>query len=297
MPVSLLYLLVVLIWGTTWIAIPYQLGPVAEELSVAYRFAIASISLFAYARLSKRNSRIPRKQYPLVVLMGALLFSVNYLFVYYGAGYLTSGLVAVLFSLIVVFNGVFERLFFGTPFTLRLQVAAIIGILGISMVFWPEVADLSFGDRTTIGVAWVLLAIVVAALANMIAITTTSTGLPLVVLNAHAMGWGAITSFAVALVLGRPFNFLFTPGYLWSLLYLAIFGSSIAFGCYLALLKRIGAARAAYSSVLFPIVALLMSTVFEDYRWTVTALIGVALSLLGNWIALRKTINKTESSR
>jgi drug/metabolite transporter (DMT)-like permease len=228
--------------------------------------------------------------------MGALLFSVNYLFVYYGAGYLTSGLVAVLFSLIVVFNGMFERLFFGTPFTLRLRLAAIIGILGISMVFWPEVAALSFGDRTTIGVAWVLLAIVVAALANMIAITTTGTGLPLVVLNAHAMGWGAITSFATAVVLGRPFNFLFTPDYLWSLLYLAIFGSSIAFGCYLALLKRIGAARAAYSSVLFPIVALLMSTVFEDYKWTVTALIGVALSLLGNWIALSKTTTKPDSS-
>ena len=294
MPVTVLYVVVVLIWGTTWIAIPYQLGVVAEELSVAYRFALASLFLFAYAHLTKRQIGIPRKHYPMVVLMGALLFSVNYLFVYYGAGYLTSGLVAVLFSLIVVFNAVFERLFFGTPFAARLQVASVIGFLGISMVFWPEVADFGFSDQTMIGVAWVLLAIVVAALANMTAIVTTSTGVSLVVLNAHAMGWGALTSFVTAAALNRPFAFSFAPDYLWSLLYLAIFGSSIAFGCYLALLKRIGAARAAYSSLLFPLVALLMSTIFESYQWTVTALAGVILSLIGNWLALGNTTEKSD---
>jgi drug/metabolite transporter (DMT)-like permease len=295
MPVTVLYVVVVLIWGTTWIAIPFQLGEVAEELSVAYRFGLASLFLFAYATLSKRKIGIPRQHYPMVVLMGALLFSVNYLFVYYGAGYLTSGLVAVLFSLIIVFNALLERLFFGTPFAPRLQVASVIGFLGISLVFWPEVANFGFSDRTTIGVVWILLAIVVAALANMTAIVTTSTGVSLVVLNAHAMGWGALTSFATAAVLGRPFAFSFSPDYLWSLLYLAIFGSSIAFGCYLALLKRIGAARAAYSSLLFPIVALLMSTIFESYQWTVTALAGVILSLIGNWLALSNTPEKSDS--
>ena len=298
MPISVLYLLVVLIWGTTWIAIPLQLGEVAEELSVAYRFALASISLFVFAHFSKRPLAIPRKQYPMVMLMGVLLFSVNYLFVYYGAGYLTSGLVAVLFSLIVLLNALFERLFFGTPFSARLQIASLVGIIGISLVFWPEVANFGFGDQTMIGVAWILAAIVIAALANMTAIITTSSGLSLMVLNAHAMGWGALTSFATAAVLGRPFNFLLTPDYLWSLFYLAIFGSSIAFGCYLALLKKIGAARAAYSSVLFPIVALLMSTIFEDYQWTITALVGVTLSLAGNWLALSKTtINSYETGK
>ena len=289
MPIAFLYVAVVLIWGTTWAAIPYQLGVVAEELSVAYRFAIASLALFAYAKISGRKISIPWKHYPLIIVMGALLFSFNYLFVYYGAGYLSSGLVAVMFSLIVVFNSLFERVFFGRRFERRLQIASVIGISGISLVFWPEVTRFSFEDQTTLGVAWVLLAVIIAALANMTAVINTSRGLSLVVVNAHAMGWGALTSFATAVFLGRPFNFLLTPEYLFSLFYLAIFGSSIAFGFYLALLQKIGAARAAYSSVLFPIVALFMATWLEGYQWTSTAIIGISLTLAGNWLALTRT--------
>ncbi len=149
MPIAFLYIAVVLIWGTTWVTIPYQLGEVAEELSVAYRFGIASLILFAYARLRNRKTGIPWKQYPLIMIMGALLFSINYLFVYYGAGYLPSGLVAITFSLIVVFNAFFERLFFGRPFERRMQLASLVGIVGISLDIWPEVADFSIDDKTT----------------------------------------------------------------------------------------------------------------------------------------------------
>ncbi|NOX68045.1 MAG: DMT family transporter [Gammaproteobacteria bacterium] len=292
MPIPLLYVAVVFIWGTTWAAIPYQLGVVAEEWSVAYRFGIASLALFAYARFSRRTISIPWKHYPLIIVMGALLFSVNYLFVYYGTGYLSSGLVAVLFSSIIVFNSLFERIFFARLFVRRLQAAAAVSIAGIVLIFWPEVNHFSFNDDTMLGITWVLLAVVVAALANMTAVINTSRGLSLVVVNAHAMAWGALTSFAVAVFLGRPFNFLMTPEYLLSLLYLAIFGSSIAFGCYLALVQKIGAARAAYSSVLFPIVALVMATFFENYQWTSTGIVGVALTLAGNWLALTRIKSK-----
>lgn len=297
MPVAFLYITVVLIWGTTWVTIPYQLGFVAEEWSIAYRFGIGSFLLFAYAHLTGKKITIARKQYPLVALMGSTLFSINYLFVYYGAGYMPSGLIAVLFSLIVVFNGIFERVFFGRPFEARMQIAAIVGIGGISLVFWPEVAGSDFGDQRTTGVLWVLLAVVIAALANMMAIINTRHELSVVIVNAHAMGWGAMTSILIALVLGRPMAILLTPEYLWSLLYLSIFGSSIAFVCYLSLLKRIGAARAAFSSVLFPIVALLMSTFFEDFQWTRTAIIGIALTLAGNWLALTKTNAQPDSTK
>jgi len=293
MPVPLLYVAVVIIWGTTWAAIPYQLGAVAEEWSVAYRFGIASLALFAYAGFSRRGISIPWKQYPLIILMGALLFSVNYLFVYYGTGYLSSGLVAVLFSSIIVFNSLFERIFFGRLFEPRPQVAAATGIAGIFLIFWPEVNHFSFDDQTMLGITWVLLAVIIAALANMTAVINTSRGLSLVVINAHAMGWGAITSLMTAILLGRPFNFLMTPEYLLSLLYLAIFGSSIAFGCYLALVQKIGAARAAYSSVLFPVVALVMATFFEDYQWTSTGVMGIALTLAGNWLALTRIKSDT----
>ena len=288
MDIALLYGTVVLIWGTTWFAIELQLGPVAEELSVAYRFGLGSLCLFTFLRLTGRSLRIPPADYPLVMLMGALLFSGAYLCVYYGTGYLTSGLVAVMFSLIIVCNAVLERVFFETPIDARLGIAAATGLLGTALVFWPEVRNLGSGNGVFIGIAWTLGSVLVAAFGNMAAVAATSRGLPVATVNAHAMAWGAAASSLVALLLGRPFNFSLAPGYVSSLLFLAIFGSAVAFGCYLALLKRIGSARAAYSSVLYPVVALLVSTLFEGFKWTAIAGLGLALILAGNWLALTR---------
>jgi drug/metabolite transporter (DMT)-like permease len=290
MQVAILYGLVVLIWGTTWIGIAFQLGPVAEELSVAYRFGLASVALFVYAWLSKRQIRIPRALYPMVVLQGAVLFCANYMLVYYGTNYITTGLVAVVFSLIVLTNAFFERVFFGTLLESRLMAGALLGIAGVALIFWPEVSRLSLQDRTVVGVAIVTAGVVVASIGNMTAVLNTSRHLPVVAVNAHAMAWGSLISFTVALILGREITFSFAPGYVISLLYLAWFGSAIAFGAYLALIRKIGSARAAYCSVLFPVVALLISTVFEDYRWSTTAVIGVGLILAGNWLALSRAI-------
>lgn len=290
MQVAFLYGLVVLIWGTTWIGIAFQLGPVAEELSVAYRFGLASIALFIYAWLSKRQIRIPRHLYPMVMVQGAILFCANYLLVYFGTNYITTGLVAVVFSLIVLVNAFFERLFFSTRVDSRLLGGAVLGIAGIVLIFWPEVSHLNSQDRTLIGVAIIVAGVVVASLGNMCAVLNTSRNLPIVAVNAHAMGWGALVSFAVALLLGRDIVFPLTTGYVVSLLYLAWFGSAIAFGAYLALMRKIGSARAAYCSVLFPVVALIISTIFEDYRWSSTAVAGIVLILAGNWLALSRTI-------
>ncbi|HZW59963.1 MAG TPA: DMT family transporter, partial [Woeseiaceae bacterium] len=159
MPVVLLYALVVLIWGSTWSAIPFQLGIVPPEVSVAYRFAIAAAILFLIARLSGRPLGVSRAHYPMVALQGALLFSANYFFVYYGTAHVTSGLGAVIFSLIVLANAFLERLFFRTPLEGRLLLAAACGLTGIGLVFWPEVSSLSPGDDAVIGIAWLLLGI------------------------------------------------------------------------------------------------------------------------------------------
>lgn len=292
MHVAVLYGIVVLIWGTTWIGISYQLGPVAEELSVAYRFGLASIALFVYALASNRQIRISRTLYPMVVLQGAVLFCANYLLVYYGTNYITTGLVAVVFSLIVLINAFFERLFFATPLETRLVAGAVLGIAGVALIFWPEVSDLSLHDSTVVGVAIISVGVVVASIGNMFAVLNTSRNLPVVAVNAHAMAWGSLLSFVVALILGREINFSFEPGYVVSLLYLAWFGSAIAFGAYLALIRKIGSARAAYCSVLFPVVALLISTVFEDYRWSTTAVAGIVLILAGNWLALSRAMRE-----
>ncbi|NOR65945.1 MAG: EamA family transporter [Woeseiaceae bacterium] len=287
MQVVLLYATVVLIWGSTWSAISYQFGVVAEEVSVAYRFAIAAVTLFLYAIVAGKNIRLHLRYYPMVIVQGFLLFSINYFFVYYGTTYITSGLVAVTFTLIVVCNAFFERVFFRTPLEGRLLVASFLGMLGIGSIFWPEVSALSLQDRTVFGLLLVVVGVVIASIGNMAAVVNTRRDLPVVAVNAHGMAWGALLSFMAAAIMGREFNFSFEPDYVWSLLFLAVFGSAIAFGCYLLLIRKIGSARAAYSSILFPIVALAISTFVENYQWSVLAVLGISLTVVGNWLALR----------
>ncbi len=288
MQVPFLYVLVVLIWGTTWIAITYQLGVVAEEVSVAYRFFVGSATLFIYALATGRQIRIPRKYYGNVIITGALMFSANYLFTYYAINYIPSGLVAVAFSLMVVGNAFFERLFYKTPFERRLLIASALGVTGISCLFWPEISTLSLSDRSVTGIGLVLIAVVFASLGNMGAIRNNQRHLPVMAVNAHGMFWGALASTIVAISQGRAFNFSFTPEYIVSLAYLSIFGSAVAFGAYLALLRIIGSARAAYTSILFPIVALIISTFVENFQWSMLAIVGILFIIAGNWIALTR---------
>jgi drug/metabolite transporter (DMT)-like permease len=289
MHVLFLYAVVVLIWGSTWGAIPFQFGVVAEEVSVAYRFALGAVALYIYAILTGEQMRIPLRHYPMVILQGLLLFSINYFFVYYGTGYITTGLVAVTFSSIVMFNAINERVFFGTPLEARLMMASLLGVLGIAFIFWPEVTTLSLQDDTVYGLLLVIIGVITASLGNMAAVINTRRQLPVVAVNAHGMIWGTLMSIVAAFFLDREFNFSYEPAYIWSLLYLGIFGSAIAFGSYLVLIRKIGSARAAYTAVLFPVVALVISTIVEGYQWSTLAVIGVILTLGGNWLALRRT--------
>ena len=288
MQVAFLYASAVLIWGSTWIAITFQLGTVAEEVSVAYRFSLGSISLFIYAAITGRRTRIPLESYGLVALMGILMYSGSYMLVYHAISYITSGLMAVVFSLIVVSNALFERIFFRNPHEGRMMLASVLGIGGIALLFSPEVSTFNLADQTIIGVMLALVGVVIASLGNMAAIVNTTRELPVIAVNAHAMAWGGVSSLVVALLLGRSINFSFESAYVASLLYLAVFGSAIAFGAYLALIRIIGSARAAYTSVLFPIVALSISTIFEGYQWSTLAVAGIALICAGNWLALTK---------
>ncbi len=288
MQVIVLYAIVVLIWGSTWAAIPYQLGVVAEELSVSYRFALGALILFVYAVISGRQLRIPLNIYIYVMIMGTMMFSAGYLFIYYASAYITSGLVAVVFSLIVVSNAFYERLFFKTRIEPRMMLATLFGLTGMALMFWPEVSTFSLQDKTIVGMLLILLSVSLGSFGTMAAIVCTKQHLPVVTVNAHAMAWGALTSFIAAMILGQPISFSFEPSYILSLAYLAVFGSAVAFGCFLALLRLIGSARAAYTSVLYPIVALLISTFVEDYHWSVPAFAGIALIAAGNWLALTK---------
>jgi drug/metabolite transporter (DMT)-like permease len=237
-------------------------------LSVAYRFTLASLLLLVFAMLRKINLRFTARQHVFFGLQGALLFSLNYLLVYLAELRLTSGLVAVIFSTLVFMNILIGALFLGTPVRLNVVVGALIGLAGISMVFLPELSAFSLQDRGFVGLLLSLGGTLFASMGNIVAARNQREGLPVVQTNAFGMGYGAILMFAIALIAGTPFRFELTPTYIASLVYLALFGSIIAFGAYLTLLGRIGADRAAYTSLLFPLVALGISTLFEGYLRT-----------------------------
>lgn len=286
MPTSLIYAVVVLIWGTTWYAIKFQLGVVAPEVSLVYRFALAALCLFGYARLTRSPLKLSRRDHWYVALQGATLFCLNYWMTYLSTQYLTSGLVAVLFTAIIFFNVANARLILGMPVETRVVFAAASGVVGVGLLFLPELEAAFHEPRIVHGAALALVATYLASLGNMAASRNTRAGLPVVTVNAYGMAYGAAGLAIIAAIRGTPVDFDPRWPYVLSLLYLSLAGTSLAFGLYLALIKRIGAPRAAYTSVLFPVVALIVSTLFEGYRWSLPAVIGLGVLVAGNAIAL-----------
>lgn len=286
MPSYVLYGLVVLIWGTTWYAIKFQLGVVAPEISLVYRFSIAAVCLFAYGRITGSPLRLSWRNHRFVALQGVTLFSISYWFTYLATRHLTSGLVAVLFTGIIFMNVINARMFFGVLVERRVLIAAAGGMLGVALLFLPELRA-AVGNQVIVTSSLLALAATyIASLGNMVAMRNTGQGLPVVTVNAYGMAYGAASLALIALLRGAPVSFDPSWPYIVSLLYLSLAGTSLAFGLYLALLKRIGPARAAYSSVLLPVIALLVSTIFEGYRWSLPAFVGLAVLLAGNALAL-----------
>jgi len=278
----------VAIWGTTWLAITYQLGSVAPEASVFYRFLLASIVVFAWCKARGLPVRYSLRDHAWLALQGALMFSIGYIFVYYAEQNVVSGLVAVAYSASPLISMVFLRVLFGTPMTAHVAVGGALGIAGITLIFLPEFAQLS-GDRDVVsGLAFAMGSVVVSALGSMVAHRNHDARIPVWQSMAWGMLYGAIFSLAVTLALGKPLTIALTPGYLASLAYLAVLGSVLAFGAYLTLLGRIGAARSGYIGVMTPIVALLVSATFEGFHWQALTWIGVAVSVVGNAVILRR---------
>jgi drug/metabolite transporter (DMT)-like permease len=285
---SLLYIITVLIWGSTWLAIKFQLGVVPPELSVAYRFFLAAVLLFTFSKLRGLNLRFSRREHLFIALQGFFLFSLNYVLVYFSEVYITSGLVSVLFSAVIIFNVLFGALFLRNPVRARVVLGSIVGILGLSLIFWPELAGLTLQGTRLLGFALGLSSAVLASLGNIVSARNQRAKLPVIQTNAYGMLYGSIFTLLFALAHGAEFHFDPSVGYVGSLLYLALFGSVIAFGSYLTLLGRIGADRAAYVTVLFPVIALLLSAIFEGLQLNILQFAGVAFVLLGNVIVVAK---------
>jgi drug/metabolite transporter (DMT)-like permease len=274
---------------STWLAIKFQLGVVAPELSIAYRFGLAASILLIFSVLRRLPLRFDLKSHGYFALQGLLLFSLNYILVYLAEGYLTSGLVAIIFSLIIIMNIIFGAILLGNPIRLRVVVGGLVGLLGLTLVFWPELISFDLSSGRALGILLAVIATVSASLGNVVSARNQRNKLPVIQTNAYGMLYGAIFMFVLALFRGAQLQIDLSPDYVLSLLYLAIFGSVIAFGSYLTLLGRIGLDRAAYVTVLFPIIALLLSTLFEDLAWGIPQLFGVLLVLLGNAMVLNKS--------
>jgi drug/metabolite transporter (DMT)-like permease len=277
----------VLIWGSTWIAITFQLGSVAPEASVFYRFLLASALVFAYCLARRLPLRYSLREHGWIALFGVLMFSVSYVFVYYAEQHVVSGLVAVGYSASPLLGMIGMRAFFGTPMTRRVALGSVLGMAGIGLVFSPELARLQAGGNPMLGAIYTAVAVLVSALGAMVAHRNQAKKLPLWQSMAWGMLYGALCSLAIALAAGRPLGFDATPAYVLSLLYLAILGSVVAFAAYLTLLASIGAARSGYIGVMVPIVALVVSAAFEGFRWHPLTWAGIAVSVLGNVIILR----------
>ncbi len=288
-----LYIFTVLVWGSTWFTIEYQLGVVPHEYSSFYRFISASLILFVYCLYKKLNLKFSLKHHFWMLLLGLTLFCLNYIMVYEAQEHLTSAMASVIFSAILIVNIFNSWLFFRTPISKEVIIGAVIGLTGIVLIFWKDIGDFSFENKTLYGLVISLLGVLAASIGNMVSVQTQKYQLPVMQMNAYAMGYGALLSLLIGLVQGKALIYDTATSYSISMIYLSLFGSVLAFGAYLTLLRRIGIHKATYVVVMFPAVALIISTFFEDFVWTWPIAIGIILIGIGNlFVVNRKDLSK-----
>jgi drug/metabolite transporter (DMT)-like permease len=287
------FVLVTLIWGSTWFVILGQLGPVPAPWSVTYRFAIAAITLFLYCALTRGSIRIGRGGHVLAALYGIPQFCINYNAVYAAEHHVTSGLVAVTFALLPVPNSILAWLFLGERVSGRFLAGSAVAGAGVALLFVEEVrASGASSGQVLAGVGFTLVGILGASVSNTMQASERMRPRPVAPMVAWGMVYAVAANALLAWVLSGPPRLDPRPEYWLGLAYLGLFGSALAFALYFGVIRAVGPGKAAYSSLLVPIVAMLLSTLFEHYRWSALALSGAALALAGLVIALRSRPEK-----
>lgn len=288
--VILPFLIVTLIWGSTWIVIRDQLSGPPPAWSVTYRFAFACAFMFAYALATRATLRLSARDHLFALAMGTAQFVLNFNFVYLAIEHITSGLVGLMFALLVIPNALFARIFLGQRVSGGFLAGSAVAIAGVGLLFANEIARASVtgdGGEVALGVALGFTGVLAASVANVMQGSQRAKRLPMATLIAWGMFWGSLVDAGYAWAVAGPPVFDPRPAYWLGLAYLGLFASAVAFTLYFGLIRRIGPARAAYTGVLVPVIALVISTIFENYVWTWQAALGAALSLLGLVIALR----------
>ena len=280
------FVLVALIWGSTWLVIKDQIGTVPPSWTIAYRFIAATAGMVLLAGLRRESLRLQGGLVPLVVLVGVTQFVGNFHFVYRAEHYLTSGIVAVFYATLMVPNAVLARIFLKAPLGGRFLAGSAVALAGVALLLLNEYRLAPPGGQVPLGIALMLGGLVAASIANVLQATEVARRTPVVPLLAWAMGIGAAIDIAIALAVDGAPVFETRPAYWAGVLYLGLIGSVLTFPLYFGLIRSMGPGKAAYNGVLTPVVAMALSTLFEGYRWSGLAVGGSVLAMIGLLIAL-----------
>ena len=283
-----LFISTLIVWGPTWYIIKFQLGIVDPMTSVFYRFFLSSIIILIFCILKKINLKYTLKEHFFIAALGISLFNINYVLFYLSTVHLISGFVALCFSSILFMNVVNNIIFKGKFPKIMTLVGGFIGTLGLLFIFYDEIINFEFSKGTSIGILLGVLATYFASIGNLISEYTSKIKLNVVAVTGYGMLYGSITLLIYLLITGTELNFDFSYRYIISLLYLSIFGSVFGFILYLSVIKNIGANDAAYIAIIMPLIALIISTLFEDMIWNLNLYIGSSLVIFGNILILKK---------
>ncbi|MGB1310865.1 MAG: DMT family transporter [Leucothrix sp.] len=291
-----LYIVTVLAWGTSWIAITLQGGAVDSVVSVFYRFALASLLFLPVLYLTGQLQKTRRSDHLWFLLQGCCLFCFNFICFYIASKYMASGLLSIVFSTAIFYNAINNRIFWGVKPSQSVYGAGVLGVIGLVLLFWQELSKASASSDLLLGIGLSALGTLGFSLGNMITVRHTKNGINPFTSTGYGMTYGSLILLSIILVAEIPMTWDSTPSYLYSLVYLAVFASIVAFSAYLSLINRIGANQAAYATVVFPVIALAISSVYEGYTWGVLNAVGLVLVLLGNAVAMNLIPTRSKSS-
>jgi drug/metabolite transporter (DMT)-like permease len=278
----------VLIWGSTWIAIRYQLGVVPPEWSIVYRFGLATLCMIVIVIVQRTKPSATLKQHGMLMLYGLFQFCLNFIFVYHAEKTVPSGMMAVIFGLMVIVNPILARIFMNTKMTVAMMIGGLLSVAGVVLMFLPDVREVSFHDSRVRGIALAFIGVVAACFGNLCAAQPSLKRLPIMTTNLWGMAYGSsFTAMYASVWVGAPV-FDMNIHYIGGLAFLALIGSVVSFTFYVNIIRTLGLSVAAYTSVLIPIVALGWSTLDGEFHWQVVTVAGVVLALAGLLIAIRK---------
>jgi drug/metabolite transporter (DMT)-like permease len=282
------FVFVSLIWGSTWFVIRDQLSVVPSSWSVTYRFAVAAIGMFILALVMRQPLRIDREFLGWAAFLGLVQFSLNFNFVYLAEHHITSGLVAVIFALLIIPNALLGKWWLGRQIGTPFIIGSVIATAGVGLLMLREyrVAPVG-GTEVLIGLSFTIAAVGFASISNVLQVTPRIARFPTVTILAWSMLCGAIINAFIAFIVSGPPVIDPRPAYLGGVLYLGIVGTVLTFPFYFRLIRDIGPGKAAYTGVLIPIIAMLISTVFEGYEWSLLAVSGAALAMIGLVVAMQ----------